>query len=460
MSAKLSIEQLKKLAAVEIMAEVNDNFDILGVINKLVYRPNYKAPAATDDRVIIISDKLFNYPVPQIYFILNHEFDHIYYRHHNRFAGKGIKHYIVNIATDLIINEILVNEGLEMASGGVTRYGVQKELNTRITGRNSEDVYDQIIEAMKKKENEDKYKDKRDEEEQQKQEQNDDNQEDDNDQNGDDQNDNDQNGDQEQNSGEGNSEEQEIEKQLDRILGKGNGKQYKEEIDNQEDSIKQSDGEPLDEEEKQKIEAIKERIAAKRGSANRRDREELERGYKPPQIDWKSMLKRFLGRYLKRAEVRNYNRPTRRYDDVLQTSRVILPSMKGYVTTPKINVYLDISGSMSGIIENVREILKEAKRYFKQYSSKYYEFDMQIYELSKSEFFDKSGAYGGGTDIKRVLTHYNQDSKADLGILITDAEDNFIDMLNAIEKPTLLLTNNKTLTTKNPKVTLVTTNFE
>lgn len=452
--AKLSVDQLKKLAAVEIMAEVNDNFDILGVINKLVYKPSYPAPAATDGKVIIVSDSLFNYPVPQIYFIINHEFAHIYYRHHNRFLGRGLQHYVINIATDLIINEILVNEGLEMAEGGVSRYEVQKELGTRIVGKNSEEVYDEIIEALKKKENEDKFKDQQNDLDQSdKQNEDAGDQPDDSDGNGDQQKD-----EQQKQSSKSKNEERDIEKQLDKILGAGKGKQYKDEIDKQEASIKQSEGEPLDEEDKQKIEAIKERIAVKTSTANRRDRAELERGYVPPKIDWKNMLKRFLGRYLKRAEVRNYNRPTRRYDDILP-SKVILPSMKGYVQTPKINVYLDVSGSMSGIISNVREILVEAKRYFKQYSSKYYEFDMEIYEIRKEDFFNSTGADGGGTDIKRVLNHYIQDSKADLGILITDAQDSFQDALDAIDKPTLLLTNNKEIATTNQKVTLVITDF-
>ena len=449
MSAKLSIEQLKKLAAVEIMAEVNDNFDILGVINKLVYRPNYAAPAATDGKYIIISDKLFEYPVPQIYFILNHEFDHIYYRHHNRFMGRGLKHYIVNIATDIIINEILMREGLEMAEGGVTRQGVSQELKTRLLGRNSEEVYDEIIEALQKKENQDKLKD------QQKGESSDDQGESgDQNENSDDQNENSD----DQNTQSDQGEEKDVVKKLDKILGKGKGRQYKDDIDAQEASIKAEASETLDEEDKQKIEAIKERILARKSTMSRRDIAEIERGYKPPKIDWKNMLKRFLGRYLKRAEIRNYNRPTRRYDDILP-SKVILPSMKGYVQTPKINVYLDISGSMRGIIQNVREILIEAKRYFKQYSSKYYEFDTQIFEIKKDEFFGKKGAHGGGTDITRVFHHYIQDSKADLGIIITDAFDEFTNALDAIDKPTLLLTNNKNIKTNNAKVTLVITDF-
>src|SRR5690606_25932183 len=141
--SKLTTEQLRKLAAVEIMAEVNDNFDILGVLNKLIYVPNAPGIAWTDGKGIYMSSKLFDYSVADIYFIINHEFDHIYYRHHNRFVGRrSFKHYLVNIATDLIINEILEqSDGLTIPDGAITRTGISQELETRIRGRNSEAVY-------------------------------------------------------------------------------------------------------------------------------------------------------------------------------------------------------------------------------------------------------------------------------------------------------------------------------
>ena len=123
---------------------------------------------------------------------------------------------------------------------------------------------------------------------------------------------------------------------------------------------------------KQAEEAIKERVLTKEGMAGKGRASESDRNYKPPEIDWKNMLKRFLGRYLKRKTKRNVRRPSNRYDEIFKNSNVFIPSNKGYVETPKINVYLDISGSMHGIISNVRSILEEAKRYFKQYKGKYY----------------------------------------------------------------------------------------
>ena len=45
---------------------INDNFDILGIISKLIYEPSMSAPAATDGSVIYISDGLFKYSSKEI----------------------------------------------------------------------------------------------------------------------------------------------------------------------------------------------------------------------------------------------------------------------------------------------------------------------------------------------------------------------------------------------------------
>lgn len=491
--SKLSTEQLKKLAAVEMIAEVNDNFDIISVINNLTYIPTAPAPAFTDGKRVFISDSLFQWTPKQIYFVLNHEFDHIYYRHHNRFVISKLNRYIVNIATDLIINEILEKEGMDLPDGVIKRRELEKLLGRKIKGKTSEEVFKELLKIA-----EDKKKEAEEEKEKQKQEQQDENQSKDPDGQGD-QKDENQESDSQTDSqskenkpgknkfqkseaqskekdsdefddqdadGNGSQEskedvsEEDINDILDKILGKDKGKEYREEIDKEAASVAQAQSQPQkDEEEKEKLEKIKERVEAKQGMATGQDKAELERNYTPPVIDWKKMLRRFLGRYLKRREMRNPMRPTTRYDDVFVNSKVLIPSNRGYIETPFINVYLDVSGSMSGIIQNVRTILADAKRYFKQYSGKYYEFDDQLYEFKREDFYKNKGTRGG-TNITKVLTHYEQDRKADLGILITDAQDEFSQTLDSIQKPTLILTNNKTLKTNNKKVTVVVTNFE
>lgn len=561
--AKLSEEQLKKLARIALIAELEDNFEALEVLNSLVYEPGYPAPAATDGTYITISDSFFEYTPEEMYFIINHEFLHIYFKHVERFLYKGLDRYITNIATDLIINEMLVNEGQKMAEGGVTRFGIEKEINKKILGRTSKEVYNEIKDYLLKKMEEikqqqeqaknqppkmidpprepvspgqksesvpnskykyapgDYVKDKKtgkvsrvitagipnsktgiqritlqeiDENEinnlnfnqseklnvatviqatnddvtpyyapDQKDSQNQDSQA-----NKGDQQDQGDQSDQQESKESGNSSsltDEQITKALEELLGKDKGEEYKDKIDKEAESVKKMDAKDgLTDEEKQEIEEAKERlkekVASKKIQADQKENKEIERNYTPPVVDWKKILQKFLGRYLVRKEARNWRRPSNRYDGLFEGVEVILPSSRGYKTTPFINVYLDVSGSMSGIIGLVREELFKAKRFFKQYKSKYYEFDTQIIEIDKKSFFQRSGAAGGGTDITKVLANYMQDQKADLGILVTDAGDEFQTELDIINKPLLLITNNKEISTNNPKVTLVITDFK
>lgn len=561
--AKLSEEQLKKLARIALIAELEDNFEALEVLNSLIYEPGYPAPAATDGTYITISDDFFNYTPEEMYFIINHEFLHIYFKHVERFLYKGLDRYITNIATDLIINEMLVNEGQKMVEGGVTRFKIEKEINKKILGRTSKEVYNEIKDYLLKKMEKNrlqqeqaknqppemidpprepvssnqksesspnsKYKyapgdyvrDKKtgkvsrvitagipdsktgvqkitlqevDENEinnlnfnqseklnvatviqatnddvtpyyapDQKDSQNQDSQAN----KGDQQDQKDQTN-QEESKESGNSNnlpDEQITKALEELLGKDKGEEYKDKIDKEAESVKKMDAKDgLTDEEKQEIEKAKERlkekVASKKIQANQKETKEIERNYTPPVVDWKKILQKFLGRYLIRKEARNWRRPTNRYDEIFGAGNVVLPSSRGYKTTPFINVYLDVSGSMSGIIGLVREELFKAKRFFKQYKAKYHEFDTEIMEIDKKSFFQRSGAEGGGTDIRRVIAHYMQDKRADLCVLVTDAEDEFQTELDIINKPLLLITNNRRISTNNRKITLVITDFQ
>jgi hypothetical protein len=53
-----------------------------------------------------------------------------------------------------------------------------------------------------------------------------------------------------------------------------------------------------------------------------------------------------------------------------------------------------------------------------------------------------------------------QDKRADLCILVTDGDDEFQKELDSVNKPLLLITNYKKISTNNPKVTLVITDFK
>ena len=575
--AKFSEEQLKKLAKVEMIAELDDNFETIEVINSLVYRPAYPAPAATNGEYIIVSDAFFNYTPEEMYFILNHEFLHIYFKHVERFLFKGLDRYITNIATDLIINEMLVTrEGQKMIENGVTRSSTEQQINKKILGRTSKEVYNEIkdylLKEMEEREAEEiikqgppkmveppkkpmsgpgqgsssgnfKYKyapgdyvkskktgkvskvitaaeadpktgiqkitlqeideneianlnfneleiintafvipstndevtpyyasNQKDQKDQKdKKDQKDSGGQEDQGDPGD-PGDTDGSEESEVSGGSGDSSnlsDKEIEEALDKIFGKDKGKEYKDKIDKEAESAKQMGAENnLTEEEKQQIidgiQRLKEKIIAKKMQANKKENQEIERNYTPAVVDWKKILQRFLGRHLIRKEARNWRRPTNRYDEAFRGESIeaVLPSNRGYKVTPFINVYLDVSGSMSSIIGLVREELTNAKRFFKQYKAKYHEFDTDIIEINKKSFFSRSGAQGGGTDIGKVITHYMQDKRADLCVLVTDADDEFQKELNVVNKPLLLITNNKKISTNNPKVTLVITDFK
>ena len=280
----------------------------------------------------------------------------------------------------------------------------------------------------------------------------------------------------EESSGSGDSSnltDKQITEALEELVGKDKAKEYKDKIDKEAESVKQMDGKgDLTDEEKQEIadaiEKLKEKVTAKKIQANQKQTKEIERNYTPPVVDWKKLLQKFLGRYLVRKEVRNWRRPTNRYDEIFQGQgiEIVLPSNRGYKVTPFINVYLDVSLSMahSQIIGPVREELNNAKRFFRQYKARYHEFDTEIFEIDKTSFFKRTGAEGGGTDIVKVLNHYMQDKKADLCVLLTDSDDNdnvaFEQTLAIVNKPLLLITNNKKISTNNPKVTVVITDFK
>jgi len=558
--AKFSEEQLKKLAKIALVAELDDNFEAIEVINSLVYMPNLEMPAATDGKYIAVNDDFFNFTVEEMYFIINHEFLHIYFNHVDRFLGKlGLDNYITNVATDLIINEMLVNEGQKMVEGGITRSNEEKEIGKKILGRTSKEVYYEIknhylkkIEEKKQQEEEAKknppkmidpprkpissgqksgalphpnakYKyapgdyvklrngkiakvttagepdpktgtqkitiQEIDEAEISKlnfigleklnfaaviqvtnndvtpyyaPEQNNQNK-----QNNSDNSDNSDNLDNLDNLGNSDNSDNSIDFEALKEILSEKAKEYLDKIEKEAKAVKQMQAnKDLTDEEKQErenaIERLKEKVTAKKMQASTRETKELERGYTPPVVNWKILLQKFLGKHLKRAEKRNYNRPNYRYDDIYGDSGLILPSTKGYRMTPLINVYLDVSGSMmlDKIIDPVREELTKARKFFKLYQAKYYEFDNDIIEFDKKSFFSRSGANNAGTNIRKVIAHFVQDKKAELCVLITDAGDEFQKELDVINKPLLLITNNTKISTNNPKVTLVITDFK
>lgn len=449
---------VNKLAAAKIRAVGGRNYDIINLIDNLIFIPNLQAPAATDGKVVYIGEDLGRYSAEEIFFILNHELDHIYYRHFNRIAHRnGREAQLSNIATDLIINEILTTrDGLPTPADGITRKKIEQQIGKRIRGRNSNEVYEELLEYLDELADEEMKSNGDSDEEGAEGEGNasgdndNDNESDDNDNDGD------------SSSKSGSKSKSDEKSDLEKLLG-SEADAYEEKLENEAKAREQIEAAQKDldpELQKQVQEAIRTLVGKLRTDVQ--TQAESRRDYKPQEIPWTKMIDRFLGRHLKRAETRNIRRPSNRYREILPSS-VVVPSNRGYVLTPKINVYLDVSGSMSGVIVNVREVLEAAKRHFKKYKGKYYEFDTEVYEFTRNEFFKQSGATGGGTDIAKVIGHFRMDRTADLAIIITDAEDSaaeFDAQLSTINKPLLLVTDNTRVKTNNKKVTLVITDFK
>lgn len=135
-------------------------------------------------------------------------------------------------------------------------------------------------------------------------------------------------------------------------------------------------------------------------------------------IDWIDLVKAVQiesGRLVHRTHKRSYNRPAR-----YEPSGIIRPCSRRYQHHPKIDVYIDVSGSMGDNPVAIFKGLKTILGALRIYQPKFYTFNTEIAAIDiKSDKFK----IGGGTSIKNVLQKIETD-KADLAVLITDCEDN------------------------------------
>jgi hypothetical protein len=470
---------------IQMRAYKDQNYALLDVTNRLVYVPQMGGPAATDGKRIFISDSLFERPENEIYFIINHEYDHIIYRHLDRFRSTNqIDSRINNIATDIIINEILQNSlGIKMPDDALSRDNVGKDVGITIRGRNSNEIIKEIEDIIRKRAEERKQELKDALEEALKEKGKPGNQSPGNqgkpgNQSSENQgepspgrSDGDESGEEKQNqsgqSGQSGliSDEELLQEALNELLGE-KADEYFDKLDQEkedQEKIKSIKDNETKEEADARIEdenAIQDKLVDIENeiSSNRRRAAEANRNKRVVKVDWKTLLNQFLGKHLVKRRGRNWRRPSKRYSHVLP-SNVFLPDSKVTDYKPRINLYLDISGSMHHIIADVRGALLEAEHYFKKYKTNYHEFDTKIYPLDKEVFHTNLGAEGGGTDIKKVIEHYRTDNSADLGIIVTDAEDAFSESLSIISKPLMMITNNQGVTTDNDNVQVVITNF-
>ena len=144
-----------------IKEQVLAKFPLLGVTMRplLVVPDDRIETAATDGHRIIYSPKFFNtLSDEQKQFIFAHEVMHVAFNHILR--SKGRNQRLWNIATDSVINQILKNEKLPLAEGGVD---IAEAVN-----HSAEEMYEKLL---KKKEQRDQEKQRNQEQEQDQQQQ-------------------------------------------------------------------------------------------------------------------------------------------------------------------------------------------------------------------------------------------------------------------------------------------------
>ena len=140
-------------------------------------------------------------------------------------------------------------------------------------------------------------------------------------------------------------------------------------------------------------------------------------GLPPPDLEWMDLvtaMKIESGRLVHRMHKRSFSRPAR-----YEPAGLIRPHNYRYQKHPKVDVYIDVSGSMGDNPLTIFNGLKSILGQLRIYRPSFYAFNTGIFPVNiKADRF----SIGGGTDIKKVLNKIYQE-KADLAILVTDCED-------------------------------------
>lgn len=125
-------------------------------------------------------------------------------------------------------------------------------------------------------------------------------------------------------------------------------------------------------------------------------------------IPWDLDLEINIGRLIKRELGRNWQRSNRR----IKIESLLLPHNYHATQIPKINLYIDTSGSMEGIIGYVVSSIEQIKNRLKQYEPNYYGFNTEIYPVNSLGELK----VGGGTSFSSLV------GTPDLHVIITDGE--------------------------------------
>jgi len=202
-----------------------------------------------------------------------------------------------------------------------------------------------------------------------------------------------------------------------------NEKNKLKEINDQENQELEDDNEELETDNiKEIIKQIKEDIEEKQIKNNKIKDDEP--------IQWDIDLISNIGRLIRREEQNNYIRPAR-----YEPEGIIRPATHINIRTPKINIYIDKSGSMCNMLSVVVNSLIEIKSKLKNYIPTYYAFNTKITQIDETNLINLRA--DGGTEFKNVI------GDADLHIIITDGELDFSFIDSRRDVMTYFIKNNK-----------------
>lgn len=146
-------------------------------------------------------------------------------------------------------------------------------------------------------------------------------------------------------------------------------------------------------------------------------------------IPWDIDLTTEIGRLIRREIKHNYSRPAR-----YEPKGIIRPCHYINTLVPKINLYIDKSGSMEENYIKVVSSLLAIKQKLKQYTPTYYVFDTSVSLIEESELL--SIVPSGGTEFKNII------GLSDLHVIITDGELDFSYIDSQKNVVTYLIKNN------------------
>lgn len=385
------------------------------------------ATAGTDGKVLLYNPKfLGDLSEKQQIFIFAHEVCHVAFEHIFRSEGKDKR--LWNIATDSVINALLIQDGLPMVEGGVN---IPEAINY-----DAEEMYNKLLEEEKKKQEQQSQKGNQGQQDKHN------NQEQENSQ-----------GSQEQQDGQNSQEQQEendighdthslwdkaIEERKKEQQEQAENKKQEQKQTKKKEKTEETEGkeqEKRETEEKSKFTEQGERETFKQNKIERRKQlQELSRelankasheagdgiqregkrlsdiGIATPLIDWRKLLRQAI-RYDE-----EYTRKNARMRNGYFRHRVEQLPM------PEAEILLDTSGSVSEVL--LKNFLRECKNILDNSKVKVGCFNTEFHgftELRKPEDIDNmSFPIGGGTDFNAAVGAFSR--KAPNKIIFTDGE--------------------------------------